>query len=331
MDDLFGDLPPPSENTEPTKKVLAVQEKCLKRISTDSIEVQEVKRTKSEMKIYKLKSFIAERKGERDEMQDAAMLLDDCTTDYHLCNCGFKIQRASFHAVFDGHGGKRASHFAKDNLHCYIKKHFPKEPVESFDKELKRRLVTAFKEMDDEFIRQASRENPAWRDGSTASCVLTINNIFYVASIGDSKTLLVRTNEGKSSVVSLSKDHSPTLYEERQRVQNAGGFVKDGRVQGVLEVSRSFGDARLKKYVISTPDIFKSTITEKDRYLIIACDGLWKGFTVNEAVKFIDNILNDDSIDDVDVRYENACKKVANEAIRRGSSDNVTVVLIRIY
>jgi len=37
-------------------------------------------------------------------------------------------------------------------------------------------------------------------------------------------------------------------------------------VQGILEVSRAFGDARFKKYIISTPDVFKSTLTTNDRY-----------------------------------------------------------------
>ena len=38
------------------------------------------------------------------------------------------------------------------------------------------------------------------------------------------------------------QDHSPTVYEERMRIQKAGGVVVDGRVQGVIEVSRSIGD-----------------------------------------------------------------------------------------
>lgn len=41
---------------------------------------------------------------------------------------------------------------------------------------------------------------------------------------------------------------------------------RDGRVQGILEVSRSFGDRRFKRCgVISTPDIKRCTLTENDR------------------------------------------------------------------
>lgn len=33
---------------------------------------------------------------------------------------------------------------------------------------------------------------------------------------------------------------------EIERIKNAGGFVKDGRLNGILSVSRSFGDKKYK-------------------------------------------------------------------------------------
>jgi len=342
--DLFGDLPPPSGNNTKSESNLSLYDDisigmkdCPKRTSTSEPDEVDVKKfkvdescSKSEV-AFSLKAYIAERQGEREEMQDAAILLDDCTKDFSSCDCGHKIHRTAFYGVFDGHGGSRASIYAKDNLYDYIKTHFPKEPVEKFDAELKKRLTKAFKETDESFLAKASRETPNWRDGSTASCVLVINDTLYVANIGDSKTVLVRTGKDeKSSVLPLTKDHSPTEYEERQRIQKAGGFVRSGRVQGVLEVSRAFGDARFKKYVTCTPDMTKATLSDNDKYLIIACDGLWKGFKTQEAINYIDNILNDTSIVDIDERFEKACGNVASDAIRRGSSDNVTVVIVRI-
>ena len=41
----------------------------------------------------------------------------------------------------------------------------------------------------------------------------------------------------------LSLDHKPSLPEEMRRIQDVGGFVKNGRVQGQLAVSRAIGDA----------------------------------------------------------------------------------------
>ena len=95
--------------------------------------------------------------------------------------------------------------------------------------------------------------------------------------------------------LALSKEHNPTIYEERMRIQRAGGTVRlgfylqtsdssprraetngglsvcvsarrDGRVLGVLEVSRSIGDGQYKRCgVISTPDLRRCQLTANDR------------------------------------------------------------------
>ncbi len=44
----------------------------------------------------------------------------------------------------------------------------------------------------------------------------------------------------------MSQDHKPTLLNERKRIENAGGFVKDGRINGCLSVSRGLGDFLFK-------------------------------------------------------------------------------------
>ncbi|GIZ03453.1 hypothetical protein CEXT_103431 [Caerostris extrusa] len=52
---------------------------------------------------------------------------------------------------------------------------------------------------------------------------------------------------GKYGAIPLSTDHSPQDYAERMRIQKVGGCVRDGRVMGVIEVSRSIGDGQYKK------------------------------------------------------------------------------------
>ena len=49
---------------------------------------------------------------------------------------------------------------------------------------------------------------------------------------------------GGLRAVALSKDHTPLDVKEKRRITAAGGFVEDGRVGGMLEVSRSLGDPR---------------------------------------------------------------------------------------
>ncbi|EDO39603.1 predicted protein, partial [Nematostella vectensis] len=286
--------------------------------------------------LYKLKGFFAERKGEREEMQDAHVIRDEY---YPEPGRGDDVQRMAYYAVFDGHAGPRASLFAAEHLHENIKSRMPKGSITGKDKEIKKCLVDAYTLTDEQFLHEASKGTPVWKDGSTAVSVLVINNTLYVANLGDSKALVCRCDSaGKISVVRLSKDHSPTGYDERMRIQKAGGYVKDGRVLGVLEVSRSIGDGRFKRCgVISTPDIMRCTLTDNDRFLLLACDGLWKGFSVDEAVKYISKILDvrytyiltneEPGLDPVEARFQLACDRIASDAVRNGSSDNVTVML----
>ena len=46
-----------------------------------------------------------------------------------------------------------------------------------------------------------------------------------------------------NSVISLSKDHKPDTPNEKPRIEGAGLFVKDNRINGVgLSMSRALGD-----------------------------------------------------------------------------------------
>ncbi len=47
------------------------------------------------------------------------------------------------------------------------------------------------------------------------------------------------------------------------------------RVQGVLSISRSFGDRALRPFVIAEPDIQVHNLEEGDDYLIMASDGIF--------------------------------------------------------
>uniref|UniRef100_A0A8C4QZM1 PPM-type phosphatase domain-containing protein n=1 Tax=Eptatretus burgeri TaxID=7764 RepID=A0A8C4QZM1_EPTBU len=80
-----------------------------------------------------LKGYVAERKGERDEMQDAYVILDDFVADF--ISTPPDVSRISYYAVFDGHGGVRASRYSAQTLHLNLVKRFPKG--EPFSNELK--------------------------------------------------------------------------------------------------------------------------------------------------------------------------------------------------
>lgn len=338
--DLFADLPEPtntSSNGSKEEDVIHVRgEKRERELHLDN-EQNETKK-KVCKGLAKLNGYVAARRGEREEMQDAHVILPKLQTH----TVPTLVSRLAYFAVFDGHGGTRASLFAAENLHPTILSKFPKGDVENLDKLVKKCLLDSFRQTDEEFLKKASSQKPVWKDGSTATCLLVVDDVLYVANLGDSRAVLCRVehfDDGgeKCMCVPLSKEHNPTNYEERMRIQKAGGTVRDGRVLGVLEVSRSIGDGQYKRCgVISTPDVRRCPLGPKDKFVILACDGLFKVFLAEEAVQFVNKILKDDSVEikegqTVEMgRYEAACQRLANEAVQRGCADNVTVILISI-
>lgn len=339
--DLFSDLPAPStdddvdENKPGDKK--EVGDVWNSKRKTDDLDEDKSSVKKPKFKWKSLHAFVAERQGERDEMQDAHVIINDFTSEFP--NLPSSVERLAYYAVFDGHSGARASQYAAKHLHENIKKKFPNVKKENWEKEIKRCFIDSFKETDEEFLKQASAQKPAWKDGSTAVCVLAVNDTLYIANVGDSRAMIVRysAEQKQHQIIPLSKEHNPTQYEERMRIQKAGGSVRDGRLMGILEVSRSLGDGRFKHCgVICQPDVKKCQLTDNDQYILLSCDGLWTDFEPSAARDFIQKILEeeDSKMNENKLapseKYELACSKLASEAVRRGSSDNVTVILVRI-
>ncbi|KAL3833501.1 hypothetical protein ACJIZ3_008237 [Penstemon smallii] len=122
--------------------------------------------------------------------------------------------------------------------------------------------------------------------------------------------------------IAVSRDHKPDQTDERQRIEDAGGFVMwagTWRVGGVLAVSRAFGDRLLKQYVVADPEIQEEKVDDTLEFLILASDGLWDVVTNEEAVSMTKPIQEP----------EEAAKRLLQEAYQRGSADNITIVVVR--
>jgi len=313
-----------------------------KRKSEDDDKVEKRLR-RDEGGIYRMKGYYADRKGERDEMQDSHMILDEFRCDF-VNATNSEIRRLSYYAVFDGHAGARASRFAAEHVHKNWASTLPSDTtLATLEQNAKRCFVEAYKKTDEQFLGEAVKVKPVWKDGTTATALFVINNTLYVTNLGDSKALLCRykISENKEVPMVLTKEHNPTAFDERMRIQKAGGTVKDGRIMGILEVSRSIGDGQFKNYgVTCVPDVQKCALTENDRYILIACDGLWKTFSSVQAVEYIaelrKHIWKDEKLMATedrplsDLRWETLCQRLAAEAVRRGSGDNVTVLIVVI-
>jgi protein phosphatase 1G len=127
--------------------------------------------------------------------------------------------------------------------------------------------------------------------GTTCCLVLITPTEIYCANIGDSRAVLSR----KGAAVDLSIDHKPEIYSERLRIETAGGYVENNRVNGALNLARSFGDFQYKgkegfkaseQMVISVPEIKSEKLKDAD-FIIVACDGIWDCMSSKEAVDFV--------------------------------------------
>lgn len=128
--------------------------------------------------------------------------------------------------------------------------------------------------------------------GCTALSVLVREQTVTIANAGDSRAVLSR----RGTAVAVTLDHKPILFEEARRVIRAGGFVRDNRINGSLNVSRALGDLDFKRnrdlkpseqMVVCTPDIERVTLHEGDEFIILACDGIWDVMSNQEAVDFV--------------------------------------------
>mmetsp|Transcript_5422 Transcript_5422/g.20433 ORF Transcript_5422/g.20433 Transcript_5422/m.20433 type:complete len:356 (+) Transcript_5422:207-1274(+) len=169
--------------------------------------------------------------------------------------------------------------------------------------------------------------------GSTCVVAVVKGDVLTVANAGDSRAVLCR----KGKAVPLSRDHKPMDSDERARIQNAGGFVQEGRVNGSLALSRAIGDLEYKQsrqlpadkqIVTAYPEVTTNTLTDGDEFLIIACDGIWDVLTNQQTVDFVRRRLA------ADTQLSEICEHLADECTAPDASgtgigcDNMSVVIV---
>jgi len=57
------------------------------------------------------------------------------------------------------------------------------------------------------------------------------------------------------------------------------------RVDGVLAVTRAFGNNAMKHWIRAEPDVLRVEVGLRDEFLVIASDGLWDTVTNENAVR----------------------------------------------
>lgn len=108
-------------------------------------------------------------------------------------------------------------------------------------------------------------------------------------------------------------------------IVSLGGHIENGRVDGMLSVTRAFGDPLFKtiggnpasQKVIAIPEIHKIKASEGD-FLLMSCDGIFEAnedqevFTRQSVVNFVASklVINDDP--------GLTCGLLLHESMRRG-------------
>ncbi|KAL6656617.1 hypothetical protein ACP70R_004397 [Stipagrostis hirtigluma subsp. patula] len=230
-------------------------------------------------------------------------------------------------AVFDGHSGADVATYLREHLFDNIlgEPDFWTDTMEAIRRAYHRTDRKVLKKKKAHGAGDDGGEGGGRRrrrGGSTAVTVILINGeTLVVANVGDSRAVLC---DAGGRARQLSVDHEP--LRERAAIESRGGFVTEihgdvPRVDAQLAMSRAFGDRSLKEHISSDPDVAIEDVGDGAELVVLASDGVWKVMSNQEAV--------DEARGDRDARK--AAAKVVDEAVRRGSKDDISCVVVRLH
>ncbi|ORY96350.1 phosphatase 2C-domain-containing protein [Syncephalastrum racemosum] len=247
--------------------------------------------------------------------------------DAHTTIPEYNKTGASFFAVFDGHGGSGVAKYSGQHLH--------KKVMDSqlfMSGRFRDSLKAGFLAIDDSLRKDPEYAHES--SGCTAvAAMLTKDNMLFVSNAGDSRAII--STNGKA--IALSQDHKPGNPKETARIENAGGHVEFGRVNGNLALSRALGDFEFKQskdlppeeqVVTADPDITEHKLTPTDEFCVIACDGIWDCMTNQEVADFVRAQIKEG------YPLKTICENLMDECLADESDvggvgcDNMTVIIV---
>lgn len=156
------------------------------------------------------------------------------------------------------------------------------------------------------------------------------------ANLGDGEIIVVHFNEdGEIKYVkTLNTLHQATEESEAKRLEALGHPPINGRICGALAPSRSLGDKEYRPYGLSDdPEIkfYKPELKKgEELFYIITSDGI-KNPDPLKRRKHLDNDQIADLIkDNRQMPLAALAFKLANEAIKKRSNDNISLQIIKI-
>ena len=250
-----------------------------------------------------------------------------------------------FIGVCDGHGlvGHDVSKYLINNLPKNLNKELKKTNKYISHRE------TLYSTMKQVFINTNKDlcKNPnidTQFSGSTCVTIILTKNKIISGNAGDSRAVMGRYINGEWKSIDLSHDQKPNNPGEKERIiahggrieaykdENGGDFgpprvwLKYEDVPG-LAMSRSFGDEVAASVgTISEPEIEEFEITNDDKFIILASDGIWEFISSQECVNFIKDFY-------IKKDLKGCLKFLLNESSKRWIKeeeviDDITAVLI---
>ena len=270
-----------------------------------------------------------------------------------------------FAAVFDGHGGPLVSSYLQENLYKLATEKLRRKQWELDDddagaitgtskqnKDMKpstasiashvAALRSAFEEAEEQVLK-----NEDWNgQGSTAVAVWVHetrdgSRTLVSANVGDSRAILSRQGQA----VELTRDHKPNEEREKARIKRHGGKIEWDALAKVhrvecLSLSRAIGDSYAKPIVSGEADIkLFPVVEEKDEFMVLASDGLWDVMSSQDVVSYVRDRFQSElarkeltNVEDIEncrvVLRRNMARSIVREAVRRGTGDNVCVLIV---
>lgn len=161
-------------------------------------------------------------------------------------------------------------------------------------------FLKSYKAMDKELRSHPNLD--CFCSGSTAITLVKQGSNLFMGYIGDSRAIMASKDSNDSMVaVQLTVDLKPDLPKEAERIKRCKGRVfalqDEPEVQRVwlpfddapgLAMARAFGDFCLKEYgVISVPEFSHHILTERDKFIVLASDGVWDVLSNEEVIEIV--------------------------------------------
>lgn len=246
----------------------------------------------------------------------------------NIFNNNSLITTFRYFAVFDGHGGSgmmgsiHVADYCSKFLHMEIAKALA--CIDLDDNQLVAHTIRqTFVDFDIKL-----RINKEYGTTCTAVIIDDTRSIIYQINLGDSRSIIFDSD----TIISVTDDHTPTVESEKIRIEAAGGVVDRDRVDGILMISRAFGDFRFKITNFSDYDPINGKVSAVPDIKIVQVKTPMHIILTSDA-PFDGDAFSNESLVDLFKTVSNTNKNIAEIMVSHISpqtTDDTTIILVSV-